>query len=845
MKIEFKKVILIKQYFDTTENIDGLADLLNFVGNTLYEKTFSKKQLSKKLLTFFAFKKEDKYQRFTIKKKSGENRFILAPHRYLKLIQKCLNVVLNVVFEPHWASHGFVLDKNIVTNARKHIGKNYVLNVDLEDFFPSISFRRVKTVLQLPPFNLNDELAFLIANLCCYENSLPQGAPTSPTLSNIVCQKLDRKLARFAKENRVSYSRYADDITFSARTDLFDEDFLNRLKEIILSENFKVNENKTRIQSFAQRQIVTGLTVNQKVNVSQQYIKEIRAILNNWEKKGFEQAQYVFIKNYIKDNPNIKNPSMIEVLRGKLNFLGMVRKKDNLYQKYFNQFNKLLDSYNQKEEGDIIYIKNVLSKYKTETNTSKTNRDVRKSCKHNPIRVTEFLRVFSEDRNFGLNMLVHEAEDIDLEEKLKEINLEFAKYGKQFEEEKYQIPIWLYTHIKKDLIDLYNGKGLSIYRELGKHPFQNDREFTKTIFDFKKTYRFGQDKGEETSLRDTIIRCLSKVRYGDRDILSKFQIAVFEPINQLDFDLIAAIKTDVIRVELAIRIILSSYLKHSNGSGRLKFELQEIQNQIILNIIDLDSICTKNYENLQGGDFNEIIQKLWSLCDVNVISKFKDGKTRIVPILPENKDSKLYDKEVEGFTFQLVFYNLPRVLLLDNKGRVKEVNNEYKPYIAIESDISENDLLRYNALIIHKSIPNYVNLFKRAIKENIPVVSSGGGSGGEEGIVENVGNISIAFDLMQKNLPLFLKKIKEDYVVDINIFLFANKINYKKAVKIKEEIINIIENHNLLFPELSLEVINKIKVLAKSNDIPSFENKKSLSKFLQEKLKLIEYETAN
>ncbi len=766
MKIEFEKIIQIKQHFALIEDIGDIAILLNFVGGILYEKTFSKKQLSKKLLTFFAFKKENKYQRFIIKKKSGGDRFILAPHRYLKLIQKCLNVVLNIVFEPHWASHGFVLDRNIVTNARKHIGKNYVLNVDLEDFFPSISFRRVKTVLQLPPFNLSDELAFLIANLCCYENSLPQGAPTSPTLSNIVCQKLDRKLARFAKENRISYSRYADDITFSARTDLFDEDFLNRLKEIILSENFKVNENKTRIQSFAQRQIVTGLTVNQKVNVSQQYIKEIRAILNNWEKKSFEQAQYLFIKNYVKDNPNIKNPSMIEVLRGKLNFLGMVRKKDNLYQKYFGQFNKLLESYNQQEEGDIIYIKNELSKYKIEENTSKINRDVRKSCKHDPIKITDFLRTFSSDKTYSLRDLVHRSDNIDLENVLKNIEKEFKKYGHQFSDENHQIPLWLHQHIR-EFINFYKNKGLSIFRLIHKHPFENDEEFTKKVLDFKKTYRFGQADKEETSLRKMIIHCFSRVCYDNKDLSSRFSTALFEPKG-----LSISFATDVKRIEDAIIIILNSCLKHSNGTGMLKFQIEEIQNRIILNIIDINSECKKNADELKGGDFNIIIQKLWSLCDFNIIAKFKDKSVKQVPILPENRPIEPYNQEIEGFIYQLVFYKLPYVLLVDDDDDrrnkyLDKLKSQYDGYINIERTVNESEVLKYNAILLHKSHKNYENLKQKALENNIPLVSFGGGT------VNYAINkeVYVKAPLMYQNLSLFLDNIKDNYQVDTRILL--------------------------------------------------------------------------
>jgi hypothetical protein len=216
----------------------------------------------------------------------------------------------------------------------------------LKDFFPSIEFRRVKTVLELNPFNLsneNERIAFVIANIVTYKNYLPQGAPTSPIISNIVTQKLDRKLTKFCFQERVRYSRYADDLTFSCNVDIFNDKFIQEITQIIEQENFKVNPQKTRIRNSMARQEVTGLVVNQKVNVKREYLQSVRAMLNNWDKRGadYAQSKYVIHKKKIEQNINFKN-----ALRGHIDFIGSIKGKESsiylkLKLKYEYLYNRL------------------------------------------------------------------------------------------------------------------------------------------------------------------------------------------------------------------------------------------------------------------------------------------------------------------------------------------------------------------------------------------------------------------------------------------------------------------------------------------------------------------------
>lgn len=338
-------IAIIKEKFAHLQSKEDLLGLLNAVQQVLYADNAKAKPLKLKAITYYANPKlaKKRYTQFSIRKKSGGERTITAPINQLRYIQTLINAVFNIVFTPHKAAMGFVPNKNIVDNARLHAARHYVFNTDLKDFFPSVEFRRVKTVLQLEPFNLNDELAFLIANLCCHEGKLPQGAPTSPTLTNAICQRLDRKLTGVAKRFGCVYSRYADDITFSSMHNVYQDDgaFMKELKRIIEKENFTINDSKTRLQKNGYRKEVTGITVNETPNLKRSYIANVRAMLHNWDKLGYEKANNKFFVAYKKDKGHVKkgNPDFISVLRGKLDYMKMVRgENDLLYKKYAKQF---------------------------------------------------------------------------------------------------------------------------------------------------------------------------------------------------------------------------------------------------------------------------------------------------------------------------------------------------------------------------------------------------------------------------------------------------------------------------------------------------------------------------
>lgn len=348
MDLEQKEILEILSMLQNGKTIDDLVEILNLVVKfqNKTDKTDYKLFPNKKTKFYYA-NINKRYINFEIPKKTGGKRKITSPDNYLKKIQRRIDLILRLFFKPKPAAHGFLTNRSIVTNAKIHVGKKYLLNIDLKDFFPSVNFGRIRAVLQLHPFNLKPEFAHLVANFCCYESSLPQGAPTSPIITNIVSQKLDWKLVKLAKENYCYFTRYADDITFSCDKPKFTPEFMQKLEEIVVSEGFLMNKKKTRIQKRAVKQEVTGITVNEKLNLQQDYIRNVRAMLHNWEKHGYEYANTKFAKYYPKEKGFLRNkmiPPLESVVTGKIMFLGMVRgKEDHIYLKYNFQLKQLIE----------------------------------------------------------------------------------------------------------------------------------------------------------------------------------------------------------------------------------------------------------------------------------------------------------------------------------------------------------------------------------------------------------------------------------------------------------------------------------------------------------------------
>ena len=283
---------LIHDLFKKIREAQTLKDIADILG--VQPKTVS--------YLLYILPESKKYHSFEIPKRNGGKWLINAPERRLKMVQRRLaNVLYGCVAEAEKCaprrrpfSHGFARSRSIFTNASVHKNRRYVLNLDLEDFFPSLNFGRIRGFfIKDKRFELNEKVATVIAQIACHKNELPQGSPCSPIISNLLGHLLDVRLVRFARKYKCTYSRYADDITFSTNL----RDFPSALAEPIPEKpqywqlglplmkeiqqaGFKVNNDKTRMQRRGSRQITTGLIVNKKVNIRSEYYRTARAICN-------------------------------------------------------------------------------------------------------------------------------------------------------------------------------------------------------------------------------------------------------------------------------------------------------------------------------------------------------------------------------------------------------------------------------------------------------------------------------------------------------------------------------------------------------------------------------------
>jgi retron-type reverse transcriptase len=236
------------------------------------------------------------YVEFEVPKRTGGVRRISAPRAPLKEVQRAILEKLLALMPAHPAAHGFVKGRSTVSNAEPHTGSTVVVRVDLEDFFPTVHYRRVKGLFQAHGYGA--EVAGVLAGLTTHRAKLPdgtvvwpgvlpQGAPTSPAIANLVCRRMDARLTALAKKAGATYTRYADDLSFSFKTPPERMGrFLWWVNAILQQEGFSENAPKRRIMRKGLRQRVTGLTVNQQVSIPRVERRRFKAILANCRKHG-------------------------------------------------------------------------------------------------------------------------------------------------------------------------------------------------------------------------------------------------------------------------------------------------------------------------------------------------------------------------------------------------------------------------------------------------------------------------------------------------------------------------------------------------------------------------------
>jgi len=315
-----------------------LADILNinisFLTRTLYVNNI-----------------EGYYTSFEINKRSGGTRIINAPSDELKEIQvrlsdlllDCIDALNKDKQIQSKLSHGFSRDCSIITNAALHRNKKNVLNIDLKDFFDCFNFGRVRGFfIKNKDFELHEDIATVIAKIACYKNALPQGSPCSPVISNLITHSLDIRLVKLAQRNSATYSRYADDITFSTRKPAFSKYLVKeidgnscagkKLNNEITRAGFEINDKKTRVQFKDSRQDVTGLIVNKKINTKSEYWRTARAMCHELFKSG----KYVKKETVIDENGEksvVVRQGTLRELEGILSFIDSVDKFNHLLKR--------------------------------------------------------------------------------------------------------------------------------------------------------------------------------------------------------------------------------------------------------------------------------------------------------------------------------------------------------------------------------------------------------------------------------------------------------------------------------------------------------------------------------
>lgn len=271
------------------ENVDDLSQSL---------------RLPKEVISKFSFNNDRYYHRIEMEKKSGGIRHIESPLKELKAIQRWVLRYILDRLSPSAYAKGFVRKKSILDNAKPHEGNQYVLNLDLKDFFTTVQASHVYTLFKNIGYNNN--IAFILTSFCTKSGYLPQGAPTSPALSNLVCLRLDHRISTYCKKRALTYTRYADDLCISGNKILILQKASYLIKDIICDEGFTINAKKEKFLGPKVRREVTGLTVTPKITIS--------------------KKNYCLYRKRIYDLVRTEDPKNHEIIKGILSFVRSIDK---------------------------------------------------------------------------------------------------------------------------------------------------------------------------------------------------------------------------------------------------------------------------------------------------------------------------------------------------------------------------------------------------------------------------------------------------------------------------------------------------------------------------------------
>ncbi|MGF1629774.1 MAG: reverse transcriptase domain-containing protein [Kiloniellaceae bacterium] len=332
--------------------LQELADLLN---------------VNRKAIIFYAFTKKGQssgYRKFKLPKRGGGVRLITSPDRGLYIIQRA---ILDKILTPEMINNrscvfSYTWGKTAQDMAARHVRREFVVRVDIENFFGRITFPRVLGALKAFPLRVPHNWAVIIAQLCTCDGVLPQGAPTSPAISNLIARRMDGELIRFAREHGFRYSRYSDDLVFSGKTrrnllalveqdrETFSYVAAEPLRSIVEANSFRLNNAKTRVAFRQQKQIVVGSIVNKKVNVDRRYVRQIRTLLH-LSGKSPDDALKAHHEWSGKKGPK----DISKVLRGKIEHIRNTKgSADSVFTTMAETFNKTFVGVRPIEIGRLI-----------------------------------------------------------------------------------------------------------------------------------------------------------------------------------------------------------------------------------------------------------------------------------------------------------------------------------------------------------------------------------------------------------------------------------------------------------------------------------------------------------
>lgn len=349
--LNLKNTFLISQYtikssiqkWSSIEDDVDLSQLLHTHKNNLYLQSI-----------------QPRYHVYEIPKKNGKLRLIEDPHIDLKKIQRGINKALQSIYYPlrPKAVYGFCIslrndeDLNVINNARRHMGNDYMLNIDLKDFFHTISHSMIKKIMIDTFKKMKNQTIDLMCNLCCYRNRLPMGAPTSPILSNFAMLDLDAELENYASCAKIVYTRYADDLTFSSINPISSNDF-KFIQSAIHQYRFEINPQKVRNYGLSDTKIVTGLEVyKDKVTLPENYIWQLVEEVERYQLVKAVDVRY-------RTGMSLKKLKLFkQELLGKWNFAYQVLGHDDKLYKIREQIennNAIIEKFESMDWLDIPY----------------------------------------------------------------------------------------------------------------------------------------------------------------------------------------------------------------------------------------------------------------------------------------------------------------------------------------------------------------------------------------------------------------------------------------------------------------------------------------------------------